>query len=100
MRDAWLVNRSFTAADIALAVCLQRLTVVGFTGTLLSSHPFIAGYRQRLYLEKPNFVKLCVKMNIRRIVMDQILVQTVKVLPVFLGIAVVGIGVYYYMKNK
>ena len=92
------MDDSFTAADIALAVALQRLTMVGLS-RLWAARPRVAGYKQRLLEEKPNFVKICVNISMAGVLLRTVADKVLHALPYAVGLTAIGVGVWYYYKR-
>ncbi|XP_077983244.1 ganglioside-induced differentiation-associated protein 1-like [Glandiceps talaboti] len=103
--EYWFLGQTFTAADVFLAVLLNRLKFIGLLHHFQDSKPLLTAYYKRVQ-QRPSFKKACIvefgplfSMLIRKLIVKKIK----KVVPILLGVGLIGAAMafgYKYVKER
>ncbi|XP_077983340.1 ganglioside-induced differentiation-associated protein 1-like [Glandiceps talaboti] len=96
----WFLGQTFTAADVFLAVLLNRLKFIGLLHHFQDSKPLLTAYYKRVQ-QRPSFKKVCIEVPSIMWMIAQAAVA--KTMPILLGIGLIGAALafgYKYVKER
>ncbi|XP_077983242.1 ganglioside-induced differentiation-associated protein 1-like [Glandiceps talaboti] len=97
--EYWFLGQTFTAADVFLAVLLNRLKFIGLLHHFQDSKPLLTAYYKRVQ-QRPSFTKACV---CELPTMFKVIGAIQKMVPILMGIGLIGAALafgYKYATEK
>ncbi|XP_070571719.1 ganglioside-induced differentiation-associated protein 1-like [Ptychodera flava] len=94
--EHWLLGHAFTAADVYLAVLLDRLKYVGLLHHFHGSKPLLTAYYEQLH-QRETFLKSCVNLPSRltSVMIPMMISKMKKMAPITIGTGVVATALVY-----